>query len=476
MERARRLFMGSVCITLGCHVAALASGHDYVSPRIISEIPRCGIAINEPGIYIFENDLTWHPFNNGAAITIQSNDVILDLQGYSLLSTTSSYKTKAILATGSENLQIMNGTLQNLGLAGIECDQCSHLFIKGITVDGLNVQDTVHYTVPTGILANECIDVCIHACTVKNINVKTGSSAAIQLTKTLYSEVIDCQITNLLNQDGSCTGIGHLLCDETLVKSCELDGLQSEFIDNLNTEGHTAIGLVPVLTTHLKIQQCSISNIIGCCDDAHGMSIFVCDEALVEECRVTNVLDGAGDAQKGAKATGIEIYASNVKVSECCVKNISAINPEDKQATGFSCALCSGVEFVKCTAENVNVFDENGNQSSSLGYGTGFGWAPDPRPEFVAPSINVLYRHCTAKNCQVGFDAWFHIDSEWDHIHSINNGIAVLNLTHSQRTLSCDACSECGCQQTGCFPTPYIVTLDNVASNNKFSHVKVEIE
>jgi hypothetical protein len=205
------------------------------------------------------------------------------------------------------------------------------------------------------------------------------------------------------------------------------------------------------------------------------MSIFICDEAVINKCQVTNVLDGAGPAQIGAKATGIEVYASNVKVSECYVNNISAINPEDKQATGFSCALCTNVEFIKCTAENVNVYDENGNQNSCLGYGTGFGWAPDPRPEFIGAATHVHYKHCTAKDCQVGFDAWYHIDSVWEHIHSINNGISVLNMIPSQRTYTCDACSECGCQQTGCYPSPHTVTLDNIASNNKFLHVKEQI-
>jgi hypothetical protein len=40
---------------------------------------------------------------------------------------------------------------------------------------------------------------------------------------------------------------------------------------------------------------------------------------------------GSFATQTGAKATGIEIYASGVKVIKCTVKNITAINPQDKQ-------------------------------------------------------------------------------------------------------------------------------------------------
>jgi hypothetical protein len=472
MKKVLWVFIWIFCLTFLNETQAIGNDEDNMAKHIIYVIPPNGIVINEPGTYVFLDNLTWHPRSNGAAITIEANDVTLNMQGFTLNSASSVFKTIGILATGSNNLQIINGTIKNMGLSGIQCNQCINLSISEIEVDGLYVNDTATYTVPTGILATECVNVSIDSCTVKNILVQTGSSAAIQLTETLSSQVTNCRIKNLLNQDGACTGIGHLLCDDALVKSCTLDGIQSEFIDNLNTEGHTAIAIVPVLTTNFKILECSITNITGCCDDAHGMSIFICDKAIVEKCNVSNVFDGAGPAQQGAKATGIEIYASDVKISDCFVKNITAINPQDKQATGFSCALCTGVEFIRCQAENVNVFDENGYQSAGLGYGTGFGWAPDPRPEFVFPATNVLYRDCTAKYCQVGFDTWYHIDSVWDHIVSIDNGIAVMNLNHSQRTYSCDPCSECGCLQTGCFPIPYIVTIDNVAKNNKLLHVK----
>ena len=256
---------------------------------------------------------------------------------------------------------------------------------------------------------------------------------------------------------------------DALVQSCQLDKIQTTFIDNLNTQGHTSIGIIPVFTTGIAIQNCSVSNVIGCCDDAHGMSVFLCENAVVEKCKVANVLDGAGAAQKGAKATGIEIYANNVQVSDCDVKNIFAINPEDKQATGFSVALSTGVAFLRCKAKNVHVIDEQGRQNPALGFGTGFGWAPDPRPSLLMPAINVLYQQCVAKHCQVGFDSWFHIDSVWDNVVSVKNEIAILNQgDEAQRTLSCDPCSECGCTFPACFPIPFSVTVNNVAANNTF--------
>lgn len=465
MQKIKWLILSLLCFTFS---------NELNASNVITDIPTGGIVISSPGIYVFGNNITWSPSGDGQAILIESNDVILDLKNYTLESEITPFNTTGIVATSVENLIIKNGTIANMALGGIQCEKCVNILIKNITIDGLNIENTATYTVPVGILVNTSTAAVIKKCTVKNIDVMTGSTAAIQLTETIYSTVSKCLITNLINRDGACTGIGHLLCDTAEVKSCTLDNIQSEFINNLNTEGHTAIGIIPVGTTNLQIENCTISNITGCCDDAHGMSLFECLNAVVMQCKVENVLDGAGAAQTGAKATGIEVYASGVTVYKCSVKNITAINPQDKQATGFSCAQCVGVKFIECQAENVNVFDENGEQNSSLGYGTGFGWAPDPRPEFIVPAVDILYKECTAKRCQVGFDSWFHIASVWKDIYSNCNGISVLDLNNSQRTISCNACSECGCLQTGCYPTPLTVTIDNVATSNIFLNVRAK--
>lgn len=466
MKILQNLFITIICI--------LSLG--YADETLITEIDPEGYTIDTPGIYIFANDITWSPTSEATAITITASNVILNMKGFSLISTDPNLKTTAIAATASENVVIKQGTLQGMGLCGVQCSACANVTIKDMVVDGLSFEDIVNYTVPTGILTTACAGVTIHKCRVQNINVKTGSCAAIQLSETIGSVVSECTINNLLNRDGACTGIGHLLCDDALVKGCTISTLTSQFINNLNTEGHTTIGLVPVTTTNLKIENCTISDITGCCDDAHGISIFICDYAVVKNCQVFNVLDGAGDAGQGAKATGIEVYASHVKVIDCLAKNITAINPEDRQATGFSCALCSHVKFIRCKAENVNVYDQDGKQSACIGYGTGFGWAPDPRPEFIGAANKIHYEYCIAKNCQVGFDSWFHTNSTWDHITSAYNGISVLNEIHSQRTISCNPCSECGCTQTGCYPEPLTVTIENIATNNTFCHVKEKIK
>lgn len=467
-----------LCIWVFCIIflrGAHVLGQETINlpPQIIQSIPPSGLVINTPGTYVFANDIIWTPTSDAAAITIQASNVILDMQGFTLQSLLTPFKTIGILAQASADLQIINGTVRHMGLFGIECSQCMNVLIKNVVINGLNVSDTINFTEPAGILANACINVSVDKSLVKNINVQVASVSGIQFNSTIGANVTNCQIKDLLNRDGVCAGIGHLLCENILVKSCEIDNIQTEFINNINTSGHTAIGIIPFLSSNIKIAKCDISNITGCCDDAHGLSLFVCSNATVEKCKVKNVLDGAGPAQTGAKATGIEVYASDVTVIDCFVKNITAINPQDLQAAGYSVALANNVKFIRCEAKKVKVVDAKGRENPTLGFGVGFGWAPDPRPEFLAPARNVLYTDCIATNCQVGFDTWDHIDSVWTHIVSKGNDIAVLVQKNGQRTISCNACSECGCLGPGCFLTPYVVTIDNQAQNNIFEHVRI---
>jgi len=441
--------------------------------EIIEEIPPNGIVINTPGTYVFGNNITWSPTSDAKAITIQANNVVLDMQGFSLASITTPFKTIGIFALSSNDLQIINGTVQNMGLYGIECNQCMDVSIKEVVIDGLTVNDTVIFTQPAGIIANTCMDVSINKCLIKNINVQVAAVSGIQFNITNGAKVTNTRIRNLLNRDGVCSGIGHLLSENILVKSCEIHRITTKFINNINTSGHTAIGILPFLSSNIKIVKCDISDVTGCCDDAHGLSLFVCTNAIVKQCKVRGVLDGAGPAKTGAKATGIEVYASGVTVSDCFVENIVAITPQDLQAAGYSVALANNVRFVRCKAKNVKVIDAKGETNPEVGIGIGFGWAPDPRPEFLFPATNILYLDCTAECCQVGFDSWDHIDSTWSNIVSRNNDIAILADENGSRTISCNACSECGCLGFGCFPTPYVVTITNQARNNIFDHVKV---
>lgn len=394
-----------------------------------------------------------------------ADNITLDLSGYTLRCLNQSLKTVAIQGQDIENINIVNGTIMNFVFKGINLDKYHNVSIKNVTVDGLswNMIGDPNVNTPVAVFLNNGQCAKIRKVCVKNINVKADSSAAIQVVEGKNVYISHCTVKDYINQDGSVQAFSTILVENACVNDCYAMNLQSFFNGNIGTPGHTVLGFIPIFCFQVYYKRCESINLFGCCDDVHGMSLFINSNIRVKYFKAENVIDGFS-TDIGAKATGLEIYGSNIKVYDSHVRDIKAINPQDKQSTGFSSAQGSNIKFIRCKAENITVVNELGEKNSCLGYGTGFGWAPDPRPFFTFPINNVLYVDCIAKNCQVGFDTWYHIDSRWKYIITCNCGISVLNLIDSKRTLTCDACSEC--------IIPISTTLTNVAKGNKFKDIK----
>jgi len=183
----------------------------------------------------------------------------------------------------------------------------------------------------------------------------------------------------------------------------------------------------------IRVVDCVISNVVGGIDDAHGMSLFVVTNAIIQNVRVSHVRDGANTLRLSAsKATGIESYGnpmvadSRILLNNCHVENIVADSPGDLAASGFS-AAGGGITFAGCTASNVRVIGTNAlTPGASPGRGYGFGWAPDIRIVFQYPAWNVTNRNCTAANCDVGFDTFNYQNSVWIRPTSRGNRLAFL--------------------------------------------------
>ena len=226
------------------------------------------------------------------------------------------------------------------------------------------------------------------------------------------------------------------------------------------TSGHTVLGFCPIFCYNLTFNDCKAIDLIGTCDDCHGMSVFLDDLVRVNNFYATNIYDGISKSNSGAKATGLEVYGINVIVCNSTVENVVAINPQDKQASGFS-AAGEAIIFDNCVSKNVKVVDANNVPNKKLGYGCGFGWAPDPRPEFrIIYAFNVSYLNCRAIECQVGFDTFNHIDSKWINAKCLDCEKCIYVQKCGTKTISCNPCSECN---------PSLqVTLFNMESGNKF--------
>jgi hypothetical protein len=433
--------------------------------KTITQIHSDGIAIKEPGTYTLANDITWNPSAKAnSAITIEASNVTLDLAGFTLTATVSD-KSQGLagvtVAGPAVDVTIRNGTIAGVTEYGVLAKAVVGLNISGITVTGLCMKNLdVRYSTPTGFQVSLSDDIAVSGCTVNQMNVTTDSCAGIQFVGTSQAKVSNCRMTEFVNNDGAVQGYSYIGCSDVKTIGCTASTFQSHFNGNTKTTGHTVIGYCPIFCENLDFRDCSSAKFTGCCDDCHGFSVFLDNDVTVSGFKAQNIVDGVSPSNSGAKATGLEVYGNFVTITDCTVSAIRAINPQDKQAAGFS-AWGSVIKFERCKARNVTVKKDLVADAIAVG----FGWAPDPREQFAhIGAVGTTYVDCTAEGCEVGFDTWFHVNSTWVCPKTINCQTDILVQPGAKRTISCDPCSECDPQ--------FDVTLTNIASGNTIRHCK----
>lgn len=440
--------------------------------NLITEIPPEGIIIEKPGTYTFASSaqsapgsaktITWSPDTDvAAAITIVCDNVTLDFGGGNLAANIqdSAQHLVGVFVFGASDVTVKNGALTNMCLYGIQAELVENLSIENIHISGMEYRNTtIRGACPTGIQVNMAKNVSISDCLLQYFYMSADSCSGIQLINTLTGTVENCTTSHLYNYAGVVEGFSYIKSSGVVTRHCRAETLQSHFGGNIRTGGHTVLGFLPVLSYNLEFDHCSSEGITGSCDDCHGMSVFINANVKVNHFQANRVTDGVTQFNTGAKATGLEIYGVDVCVTDSSVSNIRAINPQDKLSTGFS-VWGAGIRLSNCTASNVSVSNDLEDQHVLMGTGTGFGWAPDPRL-YHTGAIGVIYENCEAVNCQVGFDTWNHVDSEWINPAYQNCAINILVEPGGVRQVFGAPCTECN--------PPVAITVKNQAKNNVF--------
>lgn len=437
-------------------------GQNAQTNSIISSIPPQGIVIDSPGTYTFADNLVWNPKPTAcSAITIKASNVTLDMCNFTVKATIEN-RSQFIVGISIQNASevvIENGSLAGMCFYGIYAEKVDHLTINNVTIEDLSFNNLEYRLLtPSGILISGANDISISSCKVNNLDVTSDASAGIQIIRTDKGIISDCHMSNFVNHDGSVQGYSYLLSSNIITSNCTSANFQSHFNGNILTLGHTVLGFIPTFCISLSYKNCMATNMIGCCDDCHGMSVFLDVMVDVDSFTADIVTDGVTKSNSGAKATGLEVYGVYISIKNSSATNIKAINPQDKQSTGFS-AWGALISFTNCNASQVIVTNEHGITSPAFGYGTGFGWAPDPRCFFRdIGAYFVRYESCTATKCQVGFDTWDHVDSIWINVRYNDCGINILQEPYgSERILSGNPCSECN--------PPIIAHVKNIAKH-----------
>jgi hypothetical protein len=204
------------------------------------------------------------------------------------------------------NVTITNGTVANLSEYGILATSVCGLNVSRITVTGVCLQNlNVRFLTPAGIHVSGSGNVAISNCSVTQLEVTTDSCAGIMVLETIGVTVSGCRTRGLGNHDGAVQGFSCIKCINVTTTGCTADTLQSHFNGNVLTSGHTVLGFCPILCLNLSYVDCSASGLTGCCDDCHGMSVFLDDQVTVSRFRANQIVDGVSPSNSGAKATGL---------------------------------------------------------------------------------------------------------------------------------------------------------------------------
>lgn len=439
--------------------------------RAIASIPPEGIIITTSGIYTLSSDIAWEAAEmDCSAITIQANNVVLEMNDHVLevVSANKQLKIQAITVLAGTNVTVQNGTVKGPHYYGVACTSVIGLNIRNVNVIGLRYENfTIPKVTPCGIFVDQSTGINIVDCTVKDLQVTSASCAGIQIVESVNGMVSNCLLDGFVNGDGAAQGYSYLLSINIYTFNCRSSDFHTHYLGKTNTTGHTCIGYCPIFCWDLHYVSCSSSDMTGCCDDSHGLSVFLDGSVKVIDFSARNIIDGVTPKNTGAKTTGLEVYGVDVTLDDCSAENIIAIVPQDRQSAGFS-ANGSGIRFINCRARNVQVTGADQQPSLLYGYGTGFGWAPDPRVPFCKiPADTVQYIDCTSTDCQLGFDTWFHTNSSWINVKSTDCGTNMLiQPDTATRTLSIDKCSE---SPSG---NPETVTIQNIAANNTYVNVE----
>ena len=178
--------------------------------------------------------------------------------------------------------------------------------IENVIISGLNFKNLNRRSLcPAGIFvkaSQECHHqrlfrtICVRYC--RFVRRKT-------LLETSLGTVSGCRVSDLVNYDGVAAGYYYMLSSAVATSDRHVKNLQTYFNGNIRSAGHTAIGFLPCLSMELTFEGCSASNITGCFDDGHGMSVFIVALVKVKNFTAHGITDGPPPYGTGAKATGL---------------------------------------------------------------------------------------------------------------------------------------------------------------------------
>jgi len=178
---------------------------------LINSVP---LTINQPGRYYFASNLTY--FGDGAAITINADDVIIDMNGFTLMGPFTVNTTDGIFVTSAvrDHLTVTDGTIRRFGGEGI---QSSNSFSRGNRVERVRIVDVggtgISFAGSGSIIADCLIEnadqgIVVGAGLIRSTSVINSGGAGIRsIRPSVFTDIviIDAGGTPITNQGNGIT-------------------------------------------------------------------------------------------------------------------------------------------------------------------------------------------------------------------------------------------------------------------------------
>ncbi|MFT6765185.1 MAG: hypothetical protein ACJAZS_000052 [Alteromonas naphthalenivorans] len=305
--------------------------------------------ITSPGIYVLTEDIT--SVSTTRTILINSNNVTVDLNGYTITGKTDSSMNGIEVAQDMNNIEIKNGTIYSVGKSGILVNQNVHnIKISNVECNSCNINNvatTGGITLIGAVTPNEIAHCVIDNCLTFSTVPQTQNAYGIYANEAKYLTINNCRAENVRNIGNTFSSYG------IYIKS-------SEYPIITNTSAYLSEGD----TT------------------AAGFYLLTCTSAQLINCESSGT--NAADVVLGA---GYGYYFEDTNNS--LIDNCQSINNGGNgSVSGFYVSSCVNNRFLHCTA--------NGNQTrttSATGNATGF---ETTRAASKGATIACIFKNCTA--------------------------------------------------------------------------------
>lgn len=455
-------------------------------PITAEDIGTKGIIIKKPGHYCLNPSggiLYWKPKKNTNMITIDADNVILDLSQTTVVQRLrSNFASSAInILPDHQNITIHNGNFVGFTADVIKGNVVNQLFIENILItENNNRQVYIPSFDFASVNLQTCLNVILRNITVVDTTLDTPNEAigsGILLLNTQNFLIEHCNVSNsriFASTTSQFIGIATLLSHNGIIRKCNVANCTSTgimpgfgyiFSENITSENCTAnynigrqttSGYYPQFSNFLQFIKCEANNNQSTCQDCHGFPYFISLNGYFHHCRASNNAATNPTGGFNEKATGFELLiTSNCLVDNCFASNNRATNPIRHYAAGFANGSSTDVVFRKCVSI--------GNTAiGNFGRGVGFGPALDPR--FFTSSTGTIWENCIAEGnfgdaASIGFDLFGQIGAILIGSKSQNHqgqGIGILsNGPHDQGNPV----------DVPCNVVPIIVLTENTANN-----------